>query len=296
MKYYLSIDIGGTDIKYGLLTENGDIIEKDKTPTNRFSGNEILDTIVNIYYRFQDKQISGIALSIPGFVNCYTGYIEMGGAITDFDNFNIKEYLEKELKVPVSTENDVNCVSLAEKWKGNAQDAKDFLCMTIGSGIGGACFFNGELYRGSSFMAGEFGFMITHGMHNNVPMECTLSRTGSILSLRKKYALQKKCNLEEVTGIDVFNAYKSGDIHARAEVERFYEYLAVGIHNLYYILNPSKILIGGAVSQREDLIDELKWRIKGISDFGSRVKVEACLLKNDAGLIGALYHHLQVIK
>ncbi|WP_238884178.1 ROK family protein [Clostridium sp. YIM B02551] len=296
MKNYLCFDIGGTDLKYGLLTEEGEILEKGKTPTDRFNGKAILDNIIRIYNEFKNIQISGIALSIPGFVNCFTGYIEVGGAIPDFNDFNIKEYLEKELNIPVSGENDVNCVALAEKWKGSAKDEDNFLCMTIGTGIGGACFLNGDLYRGATYMAGEFGYMITHGINNNVPSECTLSRSGAILSLREEYAKAKKLPLEKVTGIDVFNAMENGDPIAKLEINKFYDHLAVGIHNLYYVLNPDKILIGGAVSQREDLINELSWRVTGLSDLGHRIKVEACLLKNDAGLIGALYHHLKVIK
>ncbi|MFX3625164.1 MAG: ROK family protein [Ectobacillus sp.] len=292
MKQYISFDIGGTDVKYGLLDEKGNILETGKFPSNRTCGQAILDHVLKTAGEY--KQLSGIALSVPGFVDCYSGYIEVGGAIADFNNFNIKEYLEERLRLPVSVENDVNCAALAEKWKGNAQGESDFLCMAIGTGIGGACFLDNKLYRGSSFMAGEFGFMITQGLQNNIAENCTLSHTGSVLGLRSRYAKYKGLPLDEVTGVDVFHAYEQGDPHARHEVNQFFDSLSIGIYNLFFMFNPKKILLGGAISQRDDLIPELQWRLKRLETFGKNIPLEPCYFQNNAGMIGALYHHLQM--
>lgn len=292
MKRYISFDIGGTDIKYAVLDETGTFLDKGKFPSDRNSGQTILDGLTEKAKEYEN--LAGVALSVPGFVNCFSGYIEFGGSIEDFNGFNIKEYLEEKLNLPVSAENDVNCVALAEKWKGNAQNETDFLCMTIGTGVGGACYLNDKLYRGSSFMAGEFGFMITQGLQNNTTNENILSRTGSMLSLREKYAKYKGLSVEQVTGLDVFQAYEAGDPHARHEMNLFFDSLSIAIYNLFFILNPNKILLGGAVSQRDDLFTELEWRIKRLDTFGKNIPVERCYFMNDAGVLGALYHHLQL--
>ncbi|MGE7760277.1 ROK family protein [Peribacillus sp. NPDC097895] len=291
MSNYLALDIGGTEIKYGLLTESGDILEKGRFPTIRNNGNAILQAILAKVSLF--PSLRGIALCAPGFVNDQTGFIEMGGAINDFDGFNIKTYMEEMTKLPVTVENDVNCVALAEKWLGNAKEMEHFLCMTIGTGIGGAVFINNQLYRGISFAAGEFGFMITDGIKSGSALKSTLSWNGSISGIRQRYAKHKGIPVEDVTGVDVFQAYEARDPIALEEVESFYDSLAIGIHNLYFMFNPSKILIGGAVSAREELIPELRRRVESLNGYIQGNRIEACHLNNDAGLIGALYHHLQ---
>ncbi|MDM5222863.1 ROK family protein [Peribacillus sp. NJ11] len=291
MSNYLAFDIGGTEIKYGLLTESGDILEKGRFPTVRNNGEAILQAILTKVSIF--PSLRGIAISAPGFVNNQTGFIEMGGAIKDFDGFNIKTYMEELTNLPVTVENDVNCVALAEKWKGNAQDIEHFICMTVGTGVGGAVFLNNQLYRGISFGAGEFGFMITHGTKNDSAFKNTLSWNGSISGMRERYAKYKGILAADVTGEDVFQAYETRDPIALEEVERFYDSLAIGMHNLYFMFNPSKILIGGAVSAREGLIPELRRRVESLNGYINGSCIESCHLNNDAGMMGALFHHLQ---
>lgn len=291
MSNYLAFDIGGTEIKYGLLTESGDILEKGAFPTVRNNGEVILQAILAKVSLFPSLQ--GVALSAPGFVNNETGFIEVGGAIKDFDGFNIKNYMEEMTKLPVTVENDVNCVALAEKWKGKAKEHENFLCMTVGTGVGGAVFINDRLYRGVSFGAGEFGYMITHGVESGAALKNTLSWNGSITGLRERYAVRKGLQAADLTGLDIFQAYEAQDPIALEEVERFYDSLAIGLHNLYFLFNPSKILLGGAVSVREELIPELRRRVESLNGYIDGDCIDACQLNNDAGMIGALYHHHQ---
>jgi beta-glucoside kinase len=290
MKRYISFDVGGTSVKYGVMDENGAFLEKGDFATNRNSGQEILAQMLRTIERH--GPLAGVAISIPGLVNYRTGVIRVGGAIPDFDKLNIKAYFEERTQLPTSVENDANCVALAEKWLGNAQQESDFLCVTIGSGIGGACFLNGRLYRGATFAAGEFGYMITQGLHNNVANNCVLNRTATILVMRRHYAEFKRLPLEQVSGEMVFDEAKNGDPYARHAVNQLLDALSIGLHNLFFILDPAKILLGGAVSRREDLIPELKWRIQRLNNFGIEVPLERCRFYNDSGMIGALYHHL----
>ncbi|WP_218970400.1 ROK family protein [Cytobacillus gottheilii] len=291
---YAAFDIGGTEVKYAKLSENGDFLHRGSFATERDNGQLILDHMLDVIAQYQN--LKGIAISAPGFVNAYTGFIEKGGAITDFDGFNMKDYLEDKTGIAVSVENDVNCAALAEKWKGKAENLEHFLCLTIGTGIGGAIVLGNKLYRGSSFAAGEFGYMITHGMQENSLDKSTLSSTASVYGLRKRYAAQKGISVKDITGVKIFEAADQGDQTAINEIESFYDHLSTGLYNLYFMLNPEKILIGGGISSRTELLDEIRQRVCKLNDYIDENVIDICHFKNEAGLIGALYHHLEQYK
>lgn len=277
-------------MKYSLSDAAGNLAAPAAFSSGEASGKSILNGMKEIAARYPN--VRGIAVSAPGFVDPDTGYLSNGGAITAFHGFQLKEYIEAFSGIPASVENDVNCAALAEKWKGNAMHDRDFLCMTIGTGIGGALFLNGELYRGHSNRAGEFGYMITNGTSVNTPHESTLSRMSSICSLRTHYAKMTGKAFENVSGLDVFAAYEAGDPAAAGLVRHFLLNIATGLYNLIYCLNPKKILIGGAVSNRTALIRELWEQLHYLGLTEADVELDTCLYKNHAGMIGALYHHL----
>lgn len=111
-----------------------------------------------------EHTISGIGISTAGIVDIDKGVITGGvDHIPRYANISIVERLQEVLKVPVSIENDVNCAALGEKWKGTGRGESDFIMLTLGTGIGGAIVINGELYRGHSFGAGEWGNMLIEG-------------------------------------------------------------------------------------------------------------------------------------
>ena len=294
MKKYIVFDIGGTDIKYSLMDENANMLSNDKFGSKNLDGNSILSNIKNIINNFKlTAEIEGVAFSIPGFVNTETGYIEDGGAITDFSGLNIIEIIEKECEVKVSAENDANCVALAEKWKGNAKHSKNFLCLTIGTGIGGSIFIDNKLYRGSRYMAGEFGYMLLQDFDYNVYYRKQI--------VSRKIGLQGFLNDVseeigiEVTGEDVFDLrIEDKKEQLKLQIERFYKILAMSIFNLTYIFNPEKILIGGAISQRIDLIGNLKEKLFKMNEsLIGKIEIEQCKYYNDSGKRGALYHFIE---
>ncbi|UFJ42636.1 ROK family protein [Brevibacillus humidisoli] len=291
MAVYLAFDIGGTDVKYGSIDEQGNILQHGRFSSNQADGETVLQGIAEQFARCPTP-IQGVAISAPGFIDPVSGYMETGGAVHAFHHFPMKAYLEQKLEVPVSVENDVNCVALAEKWRGNAQDDTDFLCLTIGTGVGGALFLDNKLYRGHKFRAGEFGYMITQGLHNNTPDECTISRIGAILPLREKYAKSTGRSLEDVTGEDVFRAYDRKEPMAVYYVESLFQSLAICLYNLSFILNPQKILLGGAVASRATLLDELWRHLRYLGLSEKDLVLDVCRLQNQAGMIGAVYHHL----
>lgn len=287
---YLAIDIGGTDTKYGIVNKEGDIIETGRFSSKQADGFYVLREIQKLVRSYLHR-IKGLAISVPGFIDVDSGFIENGGSLRDFDQFNMKTYLESELSLPVTIENDVNCVAYAEKWLGHAKEDASFLCMTIGTGVGGALFLDDKLFRGVTNRAGEFGYIINREDSND-PLKNSYNMTATTLMLRRQFASIKKIPLNKVTGKTVFNAFDDGDADAERIVTAFYDSIAKMIYNLYYIIDPGKILIGGGISQRATFIDELKIYLSeyGVSD--DMIEVNTCYFKNFSGIIGATYHHI----
>ncbi|MGF1683907.1 ROK family protein [Photobacterium minamisatsumaniensis] len=304
---YLAYDIGGTNIKYGVLNQDGKILHKDKVETE-LNGEAIIDCLVAIKEKYSRRyKFEGAAFSLPGFVNVDTGYMQTGGAIDDFYGINFKDIMTSKLAMPVELENDVNCVALAEKWLGNAIDSENFLCITLGSGVGGAIYFNNQLVRGHRYMAGEFGYMLTRDLFTNQELPATMSFTASVKEgLRRQYVLRKGgLTLEEVSGRDVFSFAKAGDAIAQGVLESFYEHVAIGLYNLTFILNPEKIIIGGAISERREILEKITDKFQNIINHERAIKdtlvsdyvtIESAKFNNDSGLIGAVYHFITMSK
>ena len=155
-----------------------------------------------------NNDVRGVAISLPGFINPNTGYSVHGGAITALINQNLKSLLEARVSLQVEVENDGNCVALAEKTSGNAQNCSDFICITIGTGIGGGIFVNGKLLHGHSFKGGEFGYMITQA--NGKDFGKILHSTASTSTLINKYKKLKGINEHEKIkwGVRFFSRFK----------------------------------------------------------------------------------------
>nr|WGD96665.1 ROK family protein [Bacillus safensis] len=155
-------DVGGTRTKYGLMDQDGELVTSGDYETNCRQLEPFLEAMVNVVRQYQRMQdVSGIAISLPGFVDSESGYTEFAGAIIALNGQNVKTLLEEKTSLRVEVENDANCAALAEKYSGNAKDCDSFICMTIGTGVGGGIFADGQLVRGASFRGGEFGMMLT---------------------------------------------------------------------------------------------------------------------------------------
>ncbi len=290
---YLSFDVGGTNIKYSLIDTNGNILKSGKytTITNR---EEFLNKIEDIVKENSEK-IEGLAFSMPGVIDVDKGHMITGGALYELYDYNFKEELEKRIKIPVEIENDVNCVALAEKWLGNAKENKNFICLTIGTGVGGALFINDKIVRGAKYSAGEFGFMITERLKNIA--DSTLSMRGSVRGgLIKSYAKKVNQNWEELDGKKIFEYAENGDKIAIETINEFYTNIAYSIFNLIVSLNPEKILVGGEISVRTDFIEKIKEKLEELKSEIVDLKnlefpvIERCKFLNDSGKIGALYN------
>lgn len=279
----LVLDIGGTYTKYGVWTENK-IKSKDKFNTP-LTWREMKKFISEIKDQFiSNYKIKGVAFSVPGAPNLKTGKIEGESLVPYLHNFPIKSELEEALNLPVSFENDANCAALAELTIGSAKDNQNVLFIVLGTGVGGAISFNGNLVKGHNLYAGEFGFMLLNDNKN-------FGELATAVSMAKRYSDRKKIDSDQVTGEKVFYLANKGDLVAIDEVNRFFKYLALGLYNVVTVTNPEKVIIGGGVSNLEGFKSYINEAynnlVKNLDYFPFKPIIDVAYFKNDSNLIGA---------
>lgn len=295
VNYYAVLDVGGSAIKYALMDEAGAFIEKSSVPTPKTSLTMFMDTVDSIVKGLQKGHVvKGLAVSMPGAVNVETGFIEGVSALPYIHGPNMKELLQERTQLPVEFENDANCAGLAEGWIGAAKDVNDYLCIVIGTGIGGAVVLDKKVRHGKNGFAGEFGYMMMEDYLGQQAGE-TWSSCAAVGGLITQVAKRKGLAPDVLTGKEIFTLAENGDPDILDEIDKFFRRLAVGIYNLQFIIDPEKILIGGAISHREGFVERINETLQQLKydQEGLTVRVESCQFGNDSNLIGALYHFLQ---
>lgn len=291
MKNYLGIDVGGTKIKYGVYSQFGKEIDSGIVDSERSDLNKFIKIIEDIKNKYEN--IEGVGLSLPCVLNSNTGVILEAGNITAIEGANIKSIFEKKLGVKVEVENDANCVALAEKWIGNGKNNSNFICVTIGTGIGGSIIINDKLYTGRNFVAGEFGFMV---IDKDIvdDFEKDYGHLASTTALVELVELVKNKEENKIDGHYIFNKLKEKDDSVKNVYNKWLTNLAFGIRNLCFILDPEKILLGGGVSAQGKILIDLKKRLEDILPDGYNLwDIETCKYFNDSGKIGAIYNLIQ---
>lgn len=295
MKQYLCIDIGGTAMKIGVLDEEGNIIESasKKTPD---SLEKMYQLIEDVFQKYEKNNLQGLALSMPGAVDSEKGIIGGSSALDYIHGPLIKKDLESRLNIRVEMENDANCAALAEVWKGAASDVDDCCFIVSGTGIGGAVVKDKRIHKGKHLHGGEFGYMIADFDFETKEMK-TWSDVGSTVAVVRAVAKEKGLDVSSLNGKDIFDHYREDTVYEKA-VDKYYFVLAKGIYNLQYAYDPQKIIIGGGISVRDDLLDEVNQRLDIIFEKFTHAKIRpdvlTCEYHNDANLLGALYHFLTV--
>jgi predicted NBD/HSP70 family sugar kinase len=288
MRNYLAFDIGGTHIKYGIVNEAGSIISHALMNTDaHLGGPAIIDRVIDVSKTLiESHPVIGIAISTAGQVDPNTGTIlAASDSIPDYAGVEVKNLVSSALGLPVEVRNDVDCAGLGELWLGN-HGASNFIALTVGTGVGGTIVINGEMYSGHTFSAGEWGYMHINGE----PFEKNASISGLI-----RFAQQYKEN-RSWTGKEIFELYDAGDQNIKKAVAQFYTYLATGISNLIYTLNPEKVIIGGGITARgEQFLQEVRLSVQKHlqPNFYRNTEIVLAKLSNNAGLIGAVYNFLQ---
>ena len=296
MMYYICIDIGGTSIKYGVLSEKGEIfidgtVSTKVTEKENFILSDVKKLIRNILDEYRNYEIKGICVSTAGVVNPEKGEIAYAGpTIPKYTGTKIKEELEKEFSIFCEVENDVNCAGLGEYWKGAGKGSKSMVCLTIGTGIGGSVILDGKLLNGIGYTAGEIGYMDVNGNYIQ-----NIASSKYLVEKVQKEKVEREGITDTITGVDIFELAKRGDEICIAGINEIISNLAVGVRNIIYLLNPEVIVIGGGITaQKEYLEEKIRKEVNDgmISDMFRKTRIELAQQGNQAGLLGALYNFL----
>lgn len=288
MKKYVSIDIGGTAIKYGVINSEGQIVEKEQMPTEAWRGGpEILNKVIGIVETYKKiYTVSGICISTAGMVDVEKGEIFYAAPlIPNYAGTKFKQVLEEKFQIPCEVENDVNCAGLAESVSGVAKQSKVTLCLTVGTGIGGCIIIQGKIFRGYSNSACEVGYM-------NMG-DSDFQTLGAASILTKKVAERKKEPRERWNGYRIFEHAKKGDAVCCQAIDEMVDILGKGIANICYVLNPEIIVLGGGImAQQEFLKEKIEQSVKRylVPSIAENTKIAFAKHKNDAGMLGAFYH------
>ncbi|MBT2661615.1 ROK family protein [Bacillus sp. ISL-45] len=290
MRKFIAFDIGGTLIKYGVLTEDGTIVEKFESPTEaNFGGAAIVDKVKKYGQDLAARhKISGVCISTAGQVDSKEGTILYASSlIPEYTGTPLKQELEEHFKLPVEVENDVNCAGLAESWVGTGKDAKSLFCLTVGTGIGGSYILDNKLHTGHSFSGGEIGYIPIEGDQ--------FQELASTRILIKNVAKRKGIDEGKIDGKKIFELARSGDDICIEEIDRLGYFLSKGIATIAYMMNPEMVIIGGGITaQKEYLYPVIMKHLEKdlIPAILSKTKIEIAQNLNDAGMIGAVRHFL----
>lgn len=306
--YYIGVDLGGTNIAVGVVTEEGKIIATDSVPTlAEREYPEIVADMAMVCKRVVEKaglemkDIKAIGIGTPGSVDHKNGVVLYANNLK-FENTPLAEELGKYFDIPVRLENDANAAAFGE-YVVNGKGTKDFVFITLGTGVGGGIIINEKLYTGFNGIGGELGHMtIMHGgkmcsCGNPGCWEAYASVTALIAQTKEAIeknpdSLMAKLAEEngEVSGRTAFEAAKKGDAAGLAVVEKYREYVASGIMNIINIFQPERLMIGGGISREgEYLIAPIREYCQkfGYNKNIAKTDIQAATLFGDAGIVGA---------
>ncbi len=313
MKYYIGIDLGGTNIVAGVVNENYEIISKASTKTNLpRPEKEIADDMAKMAVKATTDagltmdDIEWIGIGTPGIANSETGIIEYSNNL-GFNNTPMVKYISEATGKQAFVENDANAAAYGEYVAGAAKGAKNAVCITLGTGVGGGIIVDGKIYAGSNFGGAEIG----HTVIEVDGPQCTCGRKGcfevfssatGLIRMTKeamdtdKTSVMHKITLDrkgKVSARTSFEAMRMGDPAAKAVVDKYIKYLAAGITNTINIFQPDVLCIGGGVCNEGDpLLLPMKEIVKKeVYTRNSKKNTEIVIAKlgNDAGIIGAAF-------
>ncbi|WP_312641508.1 ROK family protein [Hydrogenoanaerobacterium sp.] len=282
----ISLDIGGTSIKAGEVVD-GKLVSRQEFDTNaKLGGAFVMQRAQEIVGSFSG--FDRIGISTAGQVNPVTGTIRFANKnIPDYTGTQVKSLLEAAFGKPVVVENDVNAAAVGEAHFGAGRGVRDFLCITYGTGVGGAIVINGKVYSGSSFSAGEFGHIITHagGELCNCGQQGCYERYASAGALVR---LATKQDSTLTSGRAIFEQIHKPQV--RELVDDWMTEILYGLTTLIHTFNPAMVVLGGGIMNEDYVTQGLQQRLpQHIMSSYHHVQLQQAQLRNNAGLMGAAY-------
>ena len=304
--YVFGVDIGGTTVKIGLFTTQGEMVEKWEITTRTDEGGKYIlsDIAASVEDKLAEKRIeksdvAGVGMGVPGPVKADGTVIKcvnLGWGI-----FNVEEELSKLLDLPVKAGNDANMAALGEMWQGGGKGHKDIVMVTLGTGVGGGIIVDGKVVAGFNGAGGEIGHITVN--HDEIEactcgqygcLEQYTSATGIVRVAKRKLAKTNDetslRNFPELTAKDVFDEAKSGDGVALGLVDEVCGILGSTLSNIACVVNPEVVVIGGGVSKAGNiLIESIQKHFVETSFHACRnTKFVIAGLGNDAGMYGCV--------
>ncbi|MBP9854889.1 MAG: ROK family protein [Candidatus Omnitrophica bacterium] len=287
-KYIIGIDVGGTNVKLGIVSPKGKITARHNFSTKKYSQNktQLINALVSnieallAEHNIPKKDIGAIGMGLPGLIDPIKGLVHYLPNIPGWKNVPLKKILQDKLGLPIYMDNDVKVITLAE-WKyGAGVGYENFMCITLGTGVGGGLVFNNKMYRGEGYVAGEIGHMPLYDktLEGLVGNKVLQQRAAKIFK-------NKDISLEEV-----YRLADLGNDRAKEFWQETGNYIGTTLAGVINLLNLRLIIIGGGVSNNfkflspaiKSTIDEKCMKVQA-----KMVKVVRCKLHDDAGIIGA---------
>ncbi|NHI67507.1 ROK family glucokinase [Lactococcus formosensis] len=308
----IGIDLGGTSIKFGILTLEGEVQDKWAIPTNILSdGKHIVPDIIESInhrlnlYNLDKSDFIGIGMGTPGTVDIEAATVRGAFNLNWTDVQEVGAPISEGVGLPFILDNDANVAALGERWVGAGENQPDVVFITLGTGVGGGIVAAGNLIHGVVGAAGEIGHIVVEP-HDGFACTCgnygcleTVTSATGVVRLARKFAEEYEGNSEikanidngdEVTSKDIFIAAEAGDAFALSVVDKFAYYLGFACANLGSTLNPAAIVIGGGVSAAGEFLRskvETYFQKYSFSTVRDSTKIKLAELGNDAGIIGA---------
>lgn len=282
------LDIGGTAIKSAIF-ENDHLYDIRETPTQAsLGGTHVMTTAQEVISSYKEQyDFSDIGISTAGQVDPVKGRIIYANKnIPGYTGTPIREIMESAFQVPVYVENDVNAAALGEAVYGAGRGESDFVCLTYGTGVGGAMFTNGKLYHGSSCSAGEFGAMIIHPEDGYPEIDMFSGCYEKYASTTALISQAKAFDPAITNGKQLFSRFEEPDI--RQLIDYWIQEIVYGLVSITHMLNPSCIILGGGIMEQPYIparIEELL--LPSVMSSFRHVKIKKATLGNQAGMLGA---------
>ena len=305
MKCAAAVDIGGTNIKYGLIGMDGSILYKARRESCAQDGasgimgkvKQIIHELINYEEQYE---VIGIGIASAGQIDHIKGSVIFATSnIPEYTGVEIKSIIENEFCLKAFVENDVNAAALGESWIGAGSGYDRIFCITIGTGIGGGIVRDGKIDRGISGSAGEIGHLIIK--FDGLPCNCgnrgCLEQYASARALVRDFTNRLKSgqsstispNSDSINAQIIFDIARQGDPLANEVIDDFVIYLGIGL-SLIHTFNPDIVIIGGGMSNAgEFLTDKVNSFVKThvMPSFLNKLKIVPAILCNDAGIIAA---------
>jgi len=305
---FVGVDLGGTAIKVGLCTADGELLRTHEGPTQASEGADAVLSNIAAYVKElvapgtpEWEAVEGVGIGIAGFLNIPEGIIDFSPNLP-FKDVPVKRIMEEKVGKPVKINNDANVAALGEAWGGAGKGVASCVCYTLGTGVGGGIILNDRLIEGSTGMAGELGHMsivpdleaIQCGCGKMGCLETVSSATGIIRMAKDAVARGDRTALSLIEGEfgakEVIDAAKAGDEAAQRIVSRAAFYLGKSMAAVAVVVNPQRFIIGGGVSKAgEYLFSQIREEFHKLTPDHARegVEIVAAELGNNAGVVGA---------